>query len=418
MTTKPESPAPEPAKPLLRIYLVHGTWGRGFRPGKTLLGRPRRRPIWSEPGGYFHDDLKEALSGRGLNPQMTPITWSGSNSVLERDRVAKALAKLLDDDADRSAGCAQLVIAHSHGGNIALEAARRFRQATTDLHIVTLATPFIDLWTAMKVQEGGRYTEEYGRAYDQRAKLSKTRRGMTSFVTSCGLFWTGIKVGLVPPIGELLANAPLIGSVAFLFVSLVVNLLLTGTGTGITEDKLMKVPRLDDPLVPGISRCHVLVLRGTDDEAGLALAGGALQALLGAGVSRVTSVVLALASLFITALTLLPNGWLIAALVSIVVAVALFLLGSLLEAIGRAAAGREFLRTGGMLGISVNSAPDVDGDITVKTLAGSPSTGAIHDAPGPVREWNINTPDYRFKHGLYAHRDCIPAIIGWLARTL
>lgn len=414
MATNPEPP--EPAKRLLHIYLVHGTWGRGFRPGKSLLGRPRRHPIWSEPGGYFHDDLKEALNAHGFKTVISPINWSGSNSVLERDREATAFAKRLDDDAARDAGCAQLVIAHSHGGNIALEAARRYRQATTELHIVTLATPFIDLWTAMKVRDGDRYTEEYGRAFYKRAALSKTRRGMASLTATCGLLWAGIKVGLVPPLGELLANPPIIDIMAFPLVYLLVTLFLSGTGT--TEDDLMRVPRLDAPLVPGISQCHILVLRGTDDEAGLALAGGAIQALLGAGVSRAANGALAVASLFITALVMLPNGWRVAALVSIVVAVALFLLGSLLEAIGRAAAGREFLLMGGLLGISVNSVPDVDGDVTVRTLAGSPSIGAVRDATGAVREWNIRVRDYRFKHGLYAHRDCIPTIIAWLARTL
>jgi pimeloyl-ACP methyl ester carboxylesterase len=416
METNPKSLAPEPAKRLLHVYLVHGTWGRGFRPGKTLLGRPRRQPAWSEPGGYFHDDLKEALTARGLNPQMSPISWSGSNSVLERDRVAKAFAKLLDDDADGSAGCTQLVIGHSHGGNIALEAARRYRQATTELHIVTLATPFIDLWTAMKMRDGDRYSQEYGRAFHKRSGLSTMRRGMGSLAASCGLLWAGIKVGLVPPIGELLADPPIIDVMAFPFVHLLVTLFLSGTGA--REDDLMRVPRFDAPLVPGMAQCHILVLRGTDDEAGLALAGGTIQALLGAGVSRAANAALAVASLFITALIMLPSGWRIAALVSIVVALALFLLGSLLEAIGRAAAGREFLLMGGLLGISVNSAPDVDGDVTIKTLAGSPSTGAIRDTTGAVRIWNTKAPDYRFKHGVYAHRDCIPAIIAWLAQRL
>ena len=125
MATQSGSPTPRPVKRLVHVYLVHGTWGRGFRGGKTLLGRPRSQPIWSEPGGYFHDDLKDVLAGRDLDVRMHPVNWPGSNSVLERDGVAKWFGKLLDDHAERDVGCVQLVIAHSHGGNIALEAARR-----------------------------------------------------------------------------------------------------------------------------------------------------------------------------------------------------------------------------------------------------------------------------------------------------
>ena len=83
-------------------------------------------------------------------------------------------------------------------------------------------------------------------------------------------------------------------------------------------------------------------------------------------------------------------------------AISVFLAGSLLEAIGRAAAGREFFLMGRLLNIRINSAPDADTGGTIKTLAGSPVRGSVGK-------------DYRFKHGLYAHRDCVPAIMSWLS---
>ncbi|MBV9782874.1 MAG: hypothetical protein JO264_03560 [Acidisphaera sp.] len=402
------------AERLAQVYLVHGTWGRGFRPGKTLLGRRLARPIWSEPGGYFHDDLKEALSAHGFRPRMNTVNWSGSNSVLERDRMAQQLGKRLDEDAAVDPACLQIVIAHSHGGNIALEAARRYRRTETDLHIVTLATPFIDLWTAMNVQEDGRYTEAYGKAFARRAGLTRLRRTVASFTVTVGGFLVAGSVGLLPPIPAMLAQPSFWYVLPFPLVDLLLGLLLTSTGA--REDALMRVPRLDAPRVPGLARCRILVLRGTDDEAGMALAGGAIQAILGSGVSRVATFALAILSLFFVPLLALRGVWTHIGLLAILGTLSLFLCGSLLEAIGRSAAGREFLLMGGLVGISVNSAPDAEGDVTVTTLPGSPSIGLVRDAPAGVREWNIRTRDYRFKHGLYAHRDCIPAILRWLQR--
>jgi hypothetical protein len=393
----------------LLVYLVHGTWGRGYRPDKTLLGRPRTAPIWSEPGSGFHDDLRAALLRRGFEPRLTPVHWPGSNSVFERDRVARFLARILDDDVQADPTCRQLVIAHSHGGNIALDAARHYRQSETDIQIVTLATPFVDLWTAMPVRDGNRYTEAYGRAFYYRDGLTRTRRALSCLAATLVFAWAGIRLGVLPPLEEMVMQGRMVW-VAFMPLALNMLLALALTWTGAGEDELMRVPRLDAPRKPGISRCRMLVLRGADDEAALALAGGSLQAVLGSAVSRLSLVLLALVTLagpfsLVIILKKLPGGWLHTALVALCAALAVFLTGSLLEAIGRAAAGREFLLMGRLLRISINSAPDTDGDASVRTLPGSPSKDRVGK-------------EYRFKHGLYAHRDCVPAIVGWLGERL
>jgi hypothetical protein len=331
---------------------------------------------------------------------MKPAPWSGSNSVFERDRFARDLARDLDDDVRADPTCQQLVIAHSHGGNIALDAVRHYRQSETEIQIVTLATPFVDLWTAMPVRDGNRYTEAYGRAFQDRDNLTRTRRALSCLAATLALAWAGIRLGVLPPLEEMVVQ----GRMAWLaFTPLALNavLALALTWTGAGEDELMRVPRLDAQRKPGASRCRMLVLRGADDEAALALAGGSLQAILGSAASRLSLVLLSLVSPFLLLLTKLPGGWLHTALVSLCAALAVFLTGSLLEAIGRAAAGREFLVMGRLLRISINSAPDTDGDATVRTLPGSPAKDRVGK-------------EYRFKHGLYAHRDCVPAIMGWL----
>lgn len=408
---------PEDPPPSVQVYLLHGTWGRGLRPGKTPFGRPQTRPIWSEPGGHFHDDLRDALRAQGIRASLQTINWSGSNSVLERDHVAKFLAQRLDEDAGRMPGAAQVVIAHSHGGNIALDAARHHRTGQGRLHIVTLATPFIDLWMAVAEHDAdGRYSEAFGRAAQAREGLTRMRFATCSLAATGGAIWAGSAAGWLPPIAALLAHPNIWLLMAFPTVLMVVTLALTGRG--VLTDRLMRVQRLESPAQPGLAQCRLLVLRGTDDEAGLALAAGSIQAILGSSVTRISAVVLSLAGTFILALTRLPGGLLHAAIGGIAVAVVLFLLGSLLETVGRAAAGREFIFAGPLLGISINSAPDFAGDVTITTLAGSPSTGVMRGEDG--RAWGFNSfaRDYRFRHGLYAHRDCVPAIIAWLKPRL
>jgi hypothetical protein len=256
----------------------------------------------------------------------------------------------------------------------------------------------------MPVRDGNGYTEAFGRAFYYRDNLTHTRRALSCVAATLVLAWAGIRLGVLPPLEKMVAQgwATWLGLTP-ITLNLVLSLALTWTGAA--EDQLMRIPRLDAPRKPGASRCRMLVLRGTDDEAGLALAGGSLQAILGSAASRLSLVLLSLASPFLLLLAKLPEGWLYAALVWLCAAMGVFLTGSLLEAIGRAAAGREFLLMGRMLRISINSAPDTDGDVSVRTLAGS-----------PVKNWEGK--EYRFKHGLYAHRDCVPAIVGWLGERL
>jgi hypothetical protein len=261
----------------LLVYLVHGTWGRGFRPDKTLLGRPRTAPIWSEPGSGFHDDLRAALLHRGFEPRLTPVHWPGSNSVFERDRVARFLARIFDDDVQADPTCRQLVIAHSHGGNIALDAVRHYRQSETEIQVVTLATPFVDLWTAMPVRDGNRYTQAYNRAFYARDGLTRTRKALSCLAATLVLAWAGIRLGVLPSLEEMVVQGRMVWVACMpLVLDFVLTFALTWTGAG--EDELMRIPRLDAPRMPGVSRCRMLVLRGADDEAGLALAGGTLQA--------------------------------------------------------------------------------------------------------------------------------------------
>jgi hypothetical protein len=136
----------------LLITLVHGTWGRGFFP---RLQRPNRRPFWFEDGSPFLARLSTEL--HDIPHKIKPLLWSGENSIFVRDKTAHALAEHLSAEHAEHPQASQLIIAHSHGGNIALRALHHLKQRdasqlggadAANPFVVTLATPFIEVYQA------------------------------------------------------------------------------------------------------------------------------------------------------------------------------------------------------------------------------------------------------------------------------
>jgi hypothetical protein len=127
------------------ITLIHGTWGRGFVPRSEAT-----TPRWFESGSTFRNQLEANLKEAGFHYEMDMFPWTGSNSIIERDQAARRLSKQLTADAnDRKYN---LLIAHSHGGNVALRAIRYmddeaapFGDEAAPFWIVTMATPFLQV---------------------------------------------------------------------------------------------------------------------------------------------------------------------------------------------------------------------------------------------------------------------------------
>src|ERR1700676_1120593 len=79
-----------PSAQQLLITLVHGTWGRGFF---TRRQRQKQRALWFEDGSRF---LARLSSGLGDIPhKITPLLWTGENSIFVRDETARGLAEHL-----------------------------------------------------------------------------------------------------------------------------------------------------------------------------------------------------------------------------------------------------------------------------------------------------------------------------------
>jgi alpha-beta hydrolase superfamily lysophospholipase len=70
------------------------------------------------------------------------VNWGGWNRVGTRKRGAALLSQHLRESS-LSEGERRFVIAHSHGGNVAMYAVRDKEAAARTAGIVTLATPFL-----------------------------------------------------------------------------------------------------------------------------------------------------------------------------------------------------------------------------------------------------------------------------------
>ncbi len=104
------------------ITLIHGTFAR--------------RASWTGPDGAFAQRLTETLDG--ATRMLPPFSWTGRNSHDERVHAADQLAAVLI-----ATDTPQFLIAHSHGGNVALQALANENARRRVMGLVCLNTPFI-----------------------------------------------------------------------------------------------------------------------------------------------------------------------------------------------------------------------------------------------------------------------------------
>jgi hypothetical protein len=136
----------------LFITLVHGTWPRSVWRDVFLIpfygkwpSRSFPKSLWFADGSEFRNRLTAALSKRGLSAQISPFLWSGANSVQERDKAARELVEHIRAKQSDHPSSTQVVIAHSHGGNVALRALDQLGVTRNEIFIATIATPFVEI---------------------------------------------------------------------------------------------------------------------------------------------------------------------------------------------------------------------------------------------------------------------------------
>ena len=264
------------------IILVHGTWGRGFFPESAYLGGRLRKILrfwfpckkrWFEEGSPFRIKLEKELKNAPDEYPIRTFRWSGANSVYARDSAAAELAKNLREDLE-SSGDAGIVIAHSHGGNVALRALHYLdpHQAGR-VKLVTLATPFLRVFAQ-------------GPLKLPRSVLGLLWGAILAVIGLPALFAlisilfvvqkaTGIEMGDVVGYGVLaVLLAAAVGSIPIVPR-------LTGIFINPRPNREMKEHPLElakaaayDTRGPPAPR--MLVIRGVDDEASLSLAAGSI----------------------------------------------------------------------------------------------------------------------------------------------
>ena len=108
----------------IKVTLVHGTFARKAK--------------WIREGS----PMTNALDAAGIGHQ--EFVWSGGNSHRARIKAAEELSGRLRCEREHEPGVRQAVVAHSHGGNVAIHAVWRLLQVRDgSIPVVALATPFL-----------------------------------------------------------------------------------------------------------------------------------------------------------------------------------------------------------------------------------------------------------------------------------
>lgn len=132
------------------VIIVHGTWAAP-EPGKSRWYQPVAGVPAAQP---FTAKLDAALQERGSPARCWAHTtqgdqvfqWSGANSWIERTRAASALGDYVAKLQNQGWRCH--IVAHSHGGNIVVEALPKIMTVPSANRplgkLVTLGSPFMD----------------------------------------------------------------------------------------------------------------------------------------------------------------------------------------------------------------------------------------------------------------------------------
>jgi hypothetical protein len=114
------------------LVLVHGTWSDG--------------KLWTEENTFFCGETLNLLRKLNFDPVIRRILWSSKNDTAAREMVRTELGSLLSDWAEMKEETPILIVAHSHGGNIATDAVRDALTENNDLPvigIICMNTPFM-----------------------------------------------------------------------------------------------------------------------------------------------------------------------------------------------------------------------------------------------------------------------------------
>jgi hypothetical protein len=360
----------------LQITLVPGTWAYGFFRRRATLYHPARPPRWFEENSAFRSALESELRRMGFDFTINVLQWDGANSVHSRATQTELLAK--DLERQRSPGVRRVIIAHSHGGNIARKAASLVKTGGNDLAIVTLATPFL---------------QASPRHEDSPRLILDILFSFLGFMSVAAFLTTTAQSKLVVGLKTLGVWALLVAYFLYKWKS---------------DEKIANA--INSPVLAGVP---FLAIRGFSDEASASIVLGSI----GAGLMNAMLYILAFPIRWFTAsrgrivvmilcvyggvVILTKTAAIIFKVISIWTVIASLAALQLVPiAIAGAFAslfGRELFFESLNLVLTTDSVPDCDGNTDVVTLS------------------ETHTSLSGLRHGLYAHAGCPRLIAYWLA---
>jgi hypothetical protein len=369
------------ARRQLLITLVHGTWPRGFFP---TLRRRNRGALWFEESSPFLARLSAEFGD--IPHKIKPLPWSGENSVYARDKAAHVLADYLSAEHTEHPQATQLIIAHSHGGNIALRALHLLQQRDSSQLcggdsaiplVVTLATPFIEVHRA-----------DFGdRPYHVRVAISVSM-AMLLWLLAQVIFDDDLFL-IVTAIGFLLS-----GFLSWYWIFR----RATATARQNKVEALTNATRFGQLVSAQAKR--LLVIRAIDDEASLVLALGTIFHYVATRTIKhffiVLPIVFSMLYLMLGSLLWESGGWLLIA-ENVVGFALIMMLGALTTS--RSVHGRELAVSPMECQINTQSVPDATDLSQIVTLI----------SHGYVKS---------LRHGIYEHENCTRAISDWILSQL
>ena len=111
------------------VTLVHGTFARGA--------------LWTKDGSVLRREIAAAVCEHDCDVSFDNFEWSGRNTHRARVRAGHELAAHITRLREAMPRCRHFIVAHSHGGNVALLAHKHLPMFLHALGIATLGTPFI-----------------------------------------------------------------------------------------------------------------------------------------------------------------------------------------------------------------------------------------------------------------------------------
>lgn len=302
------------------------------------------------------------------------------------------LALQLKTEAAILPGVRQIVVAHSHGGNVAMRALHYLQedatnQATNAVEVVTIATPFLKADIA-------RFRKD--QLFALRASGCLINLGVFALAIwmATGFFdgpdtFAGKIAGAVIGTGVTICSGALIW-----FLTGIGSDGSKEAGTPPASDRARSLAALVRYPAQGLDG-RLLVVRGMQDEAAMMLMLGSIGVRL---TDFATSVSSKLGLVLFTVGILIPGG-LVGAVLLRCGAILLLstILGIMIGNLAKTVYGRELLFGSSPVVVSGDSVPDLQGTATIVTLArrGQRGTGLLHS--------------------LYNHPQCASLVARWIA---